>query len=313
MIVSAILFFLACLTAFFQAPRFSQAQSIADGLASRGKLGIDVEAARTLEGKLGQLLIVNVDGFGYDGPLAVTPEFMEMVQRLQVGGVIPHYGTNDFQKIRETNRALAGLTRLPLLICSDIVGIRTGRGTGGKRKIARFGDGYVGGFIRQYGTLLEPEFGELSLLNGFVLASAGINVCLGPTVDDSTGCERTAARARALIDGLKRFGVEPVLKHYPFLPRGGNLHRESPDTRTPAEDVAERTAVFRELRLEAGMLMTTHLFDSLVDGATIATFSPMWRGRMEGDTGFSGLTMSDDILMLRNYRDRRPLGIEAEG
>ncbi len=304
---------LAFLLAFFHGPRFSAAQSFTDGLASRGKLGIEIEAARSLEGKLGQLFIVNVDGFGYSGRLAVSPPFMEMVERLQVGGVIPHYGSNDFEKIRRTNRALAGLTRLPLMICSDIVGIRGGRTAEGNGKIARFGDGYVGGFIRQYGALPESEFGALCRLNAFVLAASGINVSLGPTVDDSTGCRETVSRARAVIDGLKRFGVEPVLKHYPFLPGRGNLHRESPDTRTPAEEVTRRTAVFGELRLESGILMTTHLFDSLVDGGTIVTFSPVWRGRVRGDTGFSGLFMSDDILMLRNYRNKSTLGAEAAG
>lgn len=88
---------------------------------------------------------------------------------------------------------------------------------------------------------------------------------------------------------------------------------ESPDTRTPEEEVEKRTAAFKELRLESGILMTTHLFDSLVDGETIVTFSRVWRGRMRGDTGFSGLSMSDDILMLRNYRDKSPLGAEAAG
>jgi hypothetical protein len=117
------------------APCFSE-ESFTDRIMAEGGLGIEASAARDLESKLGQLFIVNVDGFGYSGELAVLPGYIAMVKNLQIGGVIPHYGSHDFLRIRNTNRALAGLTRLPLLICADLVGIESAG------KTARFGDGY---------------------------------------------------------------------------------------------------------------------------------------------------------------------------
>ncbi|MGD0724421.1 MAG: glycoside hydrolase family 3 N-terminal domain-containing protein [Spirochaetia bacterium] len=267
-----------------------------DSLASAGKLGIPVQQARGLESRLGQLFIVNVDGFGYGGPLALEPEFAPMVERLQIGGVIPHYGSTNYERIRRTNRALKGLTRLPLLVCCDIVKIK------GAGAVGTFGDGYVGGFLGRFKRLPDSELETLARLNAFVFAALGINVALGPTVDTSTRDPRTLDRARLVIAALKDFGLEPVLKHFPYLPARANLHKQSPDTRLPPDEAETRFAVFQKLADESGIMMTTHLYDSLVD-TRIVTFSSAWNLLLRSRTGFGGLLMSDGLLMLRNYTD----------
>jgi len=285
--------------------------SFTDALAARGKIGIPVEQARQLESKLGQLLIVNVDGFGYSGPLALEPGFTSLVARLQLGGVIPHYGSTSYEKIRRTNRALSALTELPLLLCCDTVKLK------GASRVAAFGDGYVGGFLGKFRQLPDPELQTLARLNAFALAAIGVNVALGPTVDTSTDDTRTPGRARLVIAQLRSFGLEPVLKHFPYLPARANLHRESPDTLVPLPEAEKRFAVFRELAGEADILMTTHLYDSLVD-RSLVTFSPVWNRLLRERTRFDGLLMSDGLLMLKNYADRSvltggPAGAEAAG
>ncbi len=293
---------------------------VVDSLAARGKVRIPIERARLLESELGQLLVVNVDGFGYSGPLALEPGFVPLVNDLQIGGVIPHYGSSDYEKIRRTNRALAGMTGLPLLLCSDIVRLR-GSGASapagkapsaspGRSLSASFGDGYVGGFIGKYKALPDDQFAVLARLNAFVLAALGVNVSLGPTVDDSTRDARTEDRARVMVGELRRFGLEPVMKHFPFLPSGANLHRSSPDTRVPLAAAEKRVAVFRDLGDIFPIMMTTHLNDSLIDGR-IVTFSPAWIGLLHRETGFNGLVMSDGLLMLKAYQDRSALGGKA--
>ena len=272
--------------------------SFVDTLQSGGRLAIPLAQARELEGVVGQLLVVNVDGFGYSGPLALEPAFAPMVQRLGIGGVIPHYGSTSYNRIVRTNRALAGLTESPLLVCSDIVRL------GGAGRTASFGDGYIGGFLGRYRGLADDQLAELARLNAFVFASLGINVSLGPTVDSSTGDPHTVDRARLVVDALKGYGLQVVLKHFPFLP-AANLHRESPDTKLPLAKAQERFAVFADLSGEADVLMTTHLYDSSVDDALV-TFSPTWNGILRERTGYSGLLMTDGLLMLRNYADRRP-------
>lgn len=274
--------------------------SFTDALAARGKIAIPVEQARRLESKLGQLFIVNVDGFGYSGPLALEPGFTSLVERLQVGGVIAHYGSTNYEKIRRTNRALSALTELPLLLCCDIVKLK------GAARIASFGDGYIGGFLGKFRRLPDSEFQILARLNAFALAAIGINVALGPTVDDSTGDPRTPGRARLVTAQMRSFGLQPVLKHFPYLPARANLHRESPDTRVPLPEAEKRFAVFRDLAGEADIMMTTHLYDSLVD-RSLVTFSPVWNRLLREKTRFEGLLMSDGLLMLKNYADRSML------
>lgn len=281
---------------------------VVDSLAARGKVGIPIERARGLERELGQLLVINVDGFGWNGPLALEPEFAPLVRRIQVGGVIPHYGSTSYERIRSTNRALQEMTELPLLVCSDIVRLRgRPRGKGQAAPSSSFGDGYVGGFIGKYRDLPDEQFDTLAALNAFVFASLGTNVALGPTVDDSTRDARTVERARLVLAQLERFGLEPVIKHFPFLPSGANLHASSPDMRVPRAAAEERVRAFRDLAARSPIMMTTHLTDTLVD-SRIVTFSARWIELLRGSTGFEGLLMSDGLLMLKAYADRRAFG-----
>ena len=288
-------------------PVASQRVSV-DSLAASGKLAIPREEASRLETDLGQLLVVNVDGFGYSGPLALEPGFVPMLQRLQIGGVIPHYGSTSYERIRRTNRSLLELTELPLLICTDIVKLK------GSTRTASFGDGYVGGFLGKFRRLRDDQFRVLARLNAFALAAMGVNVSLGPTVDTSTGDPRTSVRAQLATEELKGYGLQVVLKHFPYLPSGANLHKESPDTRVPLDEAEKRFAVFRDLAGVSDVIMTTHLLDSAVDPALV-TFSPAWNVLLRDRTGFEGPLMSDGLLMLRNYANRGPLaaGVPTAG
>jgi len=203
------------------------------------------------------------------------------------------------------------MTRQPILICCDIVKIE---GAGVTRS---FGDGYVGGFLGKYKHLPNEELSTLAALNGLAFAAIGVNVALGPTIDDSTGDPRTAERARVVMEQWKSLGLEPVIKHFPFLPTGTNLHRASPDTKVAPKEAEKRYAVFKELAPEAGLMMSTHLLDTKVDGQ-IATFSRAWINLLRKRTGFDGLLMSDGLLMLANYTDRAalaggPSGPELKG
>ncbi len=297
----AIASFAAALLALI-APVYAAAEyGFVDKLAAAGSLGVPLSEARVIESKLGQLFVVNVDGFGYSGSLALSPGYVALVKRLQVGGVIPHYGSTDIERIRRTNRALSAMTEEPLLICCDIVKL-SGAPAGKAGRTARFGDGYIGGFIGRFRRLSDSDYRSLASLNAFVLSAFGINVALGPTVDDSTSDPRTGARARVMIAELRRFGIEPVLKHFPLLPRGANLHRESPDTKVALRIIEKRVAIFRELAGASDILMTTHLRDSLVDSRMV-TFSPYWIDILRRQTRFKGLLMTDGLLMLANYAD----------
>jgi hypothetical protein len=93
------------------------------------------------------------------------------------------------------------------------------------------------------------------------------------------------------------------LKHWPFIPAGTNLHKVSTDTKATATEVDGLTTVFRRLAPRADLMMSTHVFDSLIDPYSLVTFSPTWIARLRRDTGFKGLLVSDGLLMLRSYRE----------
>ncbi|HTZ52957.1 MAG TPA: glycoside hydrolase family 3 N-terminal domain-containing protein [Spirochaetia bacterium] len=293
-------FLLATVLLVAAAGALSAQSSFVDSLQSQGRLRIPLSQAREIQDAVGQLLVVNVDGFGYSGPLALEPAFAPMVQRLEIGAVIPHYGSTSFERIRSTNRALAALTKAPLMVCSDIVRLS------GAGRVASFGDGYVGGFLGRYRGLPDDQLATLARLNAFVFTALGINVSLGPTVDSSTDDPRTTDRARIVVEALKEYGLQAVLKHFPFLPASANLHKESPDTKLPLAQARQKFGVFSDLSGQADVVMTTHLYDSSVDAALV-TFSPTWNGILRDETGYPGLLMTDGLLMLRNYADRRPL------
>lgn len=296
---AAFLLLLAC------SPASCGAESLSARLSAAGTLGIGLAEAEDLEGKLGQLFIVNVDGFKYEGALAVHPLYIQLVESLKAGGVIPHYGSASFSKIRETNRELARRSAPSLLITSDLITLAPeGKAaTGRDAPKASFGDGYVGGFIGRYDAAADGDFPKLAYLDAFVYRALGVNCAFGPTVDNSTGGARTAERAGALLSAYERFGVQATLKHWPFIPEGTNLHRSSGDTKATADEVRLLTAVFRRLAPRADLMMTTHVFDSLIDGGALVTFSPAWLSMLRRDTGFGGLLVSDGLLMLRSYRD----------
>ena len=276
-------------------------------LAMEGKLEISLVDAVRIERRLGQLLMVNVDGFGATGELAVTRGYLDLVERLQIGAVIPHYGRCDYEVIRATNAELRRRTKEPLLIASDIVTLCAADGSR-----ASFGDGYVGGIIGKHRALDDRAFERLADLNAFVCKALGMSCALWPTLDSSTRDDRTVARARVVIDALSRQGVLVTLKHWPLVPQGVDLHRESVDVALPLPEIERVTAPFRELASRGDLLMTTHVYDSLVDDGLV-TLSPRWMQLLQDSVGFSGPIVSDGLFMLRSHRERASVGEALPG
>jgi len=56
---------------------------------SQPGLRIPRSRRRSLRRSWVSFFIINVDGFDWSGPLALAPAFVELVTRLQIGGVIP--------------------------------------------------------------------------------------------------------------------------------------------------------------------------------------------------------------------------------
>ncbi len=109
---------------------------------------------------------------------------------------------------------------------------------------------------------------------------------------------RVAALGRATLDGLRRGGVEGVVKHMPGHGRAVvDSHMELPHVDADAEALEIDIAPFRTLS-DAPMAMTAHIVYRVWDDARPATQSPTVIDEIiRGQIGFDGLLMSDDLDM----------------
>jgi beta-N-acetylhexosaminidase len=148
---------------------------------------------------------------------------------------------------------------------------------------------------------------------GLDLAEAGITVDCTPLLDvrqpgahdvigdRALGCEplRVAALGRAILEGLRRAGVEGVVKHVPGHGRAGvDSHKELPVVTAGVDELAIDLAPFRALAGTATLAMTAHVRFTAWDAENPATLSAtVIADIIRGQIDFDGLLMSDDVDM----------------
>ena len=172
----------------------------------------------------------------------------------------------------------------------------------------------------------ERAFGQRSRL----LASSGISVNFGIVADvtDDPGSfiyrralgttpEAAGDRVAAAVEGEKR-SVLSTLKHFPGHGAApGDSHTSVPTTAMSLEQWAAADAIPFEKGIAAGapIVMFGHLDYSAVDPQP-ASLSPVWHKILKDTLGFDGITITDDMLMLRNtglaeYQDPSENAIRA--
>ena len=109
---------------------------------------------------------------------------------------------------------------------------------------------------------------------------------------------RVAALGRAVLDGLRRGGVEGVIKHIPGHGRAVvDSHMQLPHVDADTAALESDIAPFRTLR-DAPMAMTAHIVYRAWDDVRPATQSPIViENIIRKEIGFDGLLMSDDLDM----------------
>lgn len=242
---------------------------------------------------LAQMLIVNADGYGYSGEWAVHPAYFDLVEELQPGGILLHYNTTDLEIVKNTNNRVKELSKTVPFITVDYVYIEN---EAGKRYI--LGDGFTGGFIDYNWGISVEQLKEVSDAQALLLRNIGVNLMLGPTIDNSVECILRPEKGDIFITALKRQGIVSVIKHFPYLPLSTNLHNASPDMK----GTKYSTDIFAESAHLGQVAMTTHIFNSEVDD-TLVTFSEKWVEMLRNDTGFEGLLMSDGLYMIQNFKN----------
>ncbi len=109
-----------------------------------------------------------------------------------------------------------------------------------------------------------------------------------------------ATLGRAMAEGLRAAGIQPVGKHAPGHGRAlADSHLELP--RVDAADISADLAPFAA-NVDLPWMMTAHILFPRLDPDRPATLSPgiigeIMRGKGEGGIGFDGLLVSDDLAM----------------
>lgn len=163
-----------------------------------------------------------------------------------------------------------------------------------------------------------------------MLADAGCTVNFGIVADETadpssfiydralgTTPDASAERVAAAVHG-ERGAVLSTLKHFPGHGQApGDSHSTVPTTAIGAADWAATDALPFVAGIDAGaeVVMFGHLVYSAVDAAP-ATLSAVWHERLRNDLGFTGITITDDMLMLQHtglpeYQDPSENAIRA--
>lgn len=254
-------------------------------------------AGMTLEQRIASMLMLHTPG---TDPGALRA----FVERYQPGGFIL-MGDNvpSLAGLPAVTSALSPDPSLPLLVGIDQEG----------GDVARIGED---AFAAADTLKNEPPAASEAAFGGraAMLAAAGCSVNFGIVADETadpasfiydralgTSPAASAERVAAAVAG-ERGAVLSTLKHFPGHGQApGDSHSTVPTTSISAEDWAATDALPFTAGIDAGaeVVMFGHLVYSSVDQAP-ATLSAAWHDRLRDDLGFTGVTITDDMLMLQH-------------
>lgn len=271
----------------------------------------------TLEQKIGQLVMMGVDGTTPDAP--GVREAIEQVRAGQLGGVILYrYNVSSPAQVHQLTASFAQANPMPwpLLISLDQ--------EGGLVQRLRASNGFVDTPSHEDVAAQQTprQAYETWLRMARVVASAGFNFNFGPVVDlradpsDASGqavspvigqLERAFSNdpelvvryAAQFVQAHRDAGVLTALKHWPGHGLAtGDTHLGLVDTSLTAREVEQQP--FRQL-VGMGMadaVMTAHLMDRRVDADWPVTLSSRFIGPLlRSRDGFDGVVVTDDLHM----------------
>lgn len=272
-----------------------------------------------LSARIGELLLVGFRGTEVEG----NAELRHLLCDLRVGGVmlyerdVPTRGPRNISSSEQVKRLTTDLRALARS-CAGYTPLIAADNEGGAVMRLNARAGYPP-------TLGHAELGEaddvaLTELEarriGRMLREAGIDWNLAPVVDVaanpfntvlvqsgrtfSQSPERVTTHARAYLSGMHAAGILTALKHFPGH---GSSFQDShlgfvdvTKTADPPTELAPYRALIGEGAVDA--VMTAHVFNRNVDSRYPATLSaPTIDGILRKELGFSGLVVSDDLLM----------------
>ena len=145
-----------------------------------------------------------------------------------------------------------------------------------------------------------------------LLSDLGINVNLGPVCDITTDADAfmysrslgqdsqtTAEVAASIVNLMGAFRVGSVLKHFPGYGNNTDTHTGiAVDSRSLSELEAQDFIPFTAgIQAGCGAVMVGHIIVEAFDPELPASLSPAVHRYLREDLGFSGVIMTDDLVM----------------
>lgn len=145
-----------------------------------------------------------------------------------------------------------------------------------------------------------------------LLSDLGINVNLGPVCDITTDADAfmysrslgqdsqtTAEVAASIVNLMGAFRVGSVLKHFPGYGNNTDTHTGiAVDSRSLSELEAQDFIPFTAgIQASCGAVMVGHIIAEAFDPELPASLSPAVHRYLREDLGFSGVIMTDDLVM----------------
>ena len=266
----------------------------------------------TLEEKIGQMVIVGLDGYDVD------ENTIDMIQNKKVGGFIL------FKKnVRDTGQLLNLVNslkeqnsnnKIPLFISIDEEG----------GKVSRVPDDFINlPTNREIGKVNNKSFSyEIGSILAMQLNAFGINMDFAPVLDVNTNPNNPVIGNRsfgsnpnivsdlgiATMKGIKDKGVIPVIKHFPgHGDTSVDSHIGLPSIDNDLDRLKEIELVpFKDaIKNEADVVMVAHILMTKLDPNYPASMSKkVISDVLRDDLNFDGVVITDDMTMgaiLKNY------------
>ena len=266
----------------------------------------------TIDEKIGQLLIVGVDGYNID------EKTIKMIQKYHIGGFIlfnrniqdANQTISLINSLKETNES----NDIPLFISLDEEGGRVTRlphefiKTPSSKKIGKKDD-----------EIFTYEIGKTIGRN---VKSLGFNLDFAPVLDIFSNPNNTVIGDRAfgtnpkivwkhgiqLMNGIKSENIIPVIKHFPgHGDTTVDSHEDLPfiDKNLGQIENFELIPFKKAIEKGAEVIMVSHIMLPNIDEANPATLSEkIINNILREELGFDGVIITDDMTMgaiVKNY------------
>ena len=145
-----------------------------------------------------------------------------------------------------------------------------------------------------------------------LLRSLGINVNFAPVCDVSTNpgdfiysrtfgkdAAQTAQYVKTVVAQMQESGVGAVLKHFPGYGPNADTHVGFATDSRPYETFTESDFLPFSAGIAAGAqsVLVCHNVVECLDGENPASLSAKWHEALRGELGFSGVVLTDDLVM----------------